>query len=1052
MLKTTQTLLLFSFLSFIFLKNSSAQSDIGLPDIRNYGSQDLRASSQVWTGAAGAFDLVYFGTKGVLLEFDGMSWKSYPTPDLRTVRSIAVDSSGKIWWGTSNNFGYIGTDSVFNPVFSSLFSKISEDKRKFGNVTSIIPTQNGVYFRSGRFIFRYFNDQVYKIEKSRSIDALSLVDGQIYGSVDQNGLFILKDTTSTSLPGTIEISKDYVPSILPYSADTLLLVTEQNGLLLYGLETFKLTSLPDGKYPPMLSGRIYGGRKLSNGHFIIWTLAAGLFEFNGKGRFIRRFTEKEGLVSDNVKFVFEDKNQNLWVTTESGISYIEYQSPFSFFDKRNGLKGIVHSIARHDGMLYVGTGDGLYKLSQGTDKNGGNASLEFIPGIQAQVFGMLSTGNELLASTGDGIFQIKPEFRKINPARSSVLYQVPGKTDLLILGYQKGTALISKKNGRWSSFTAVKGTDDVRSISGGSGTRFWLGSHSNGLYRLDLSILGSDTTSNVSKADTTFKFNTGQIFTGMVSDWPVFSLQDGLFYPDPETSSPVPLNSKWPELNMQFEKTGLFHQGKDGSLLIATSDGSGFSENLALFFPSREKKWENRPGSLQRLRGYSYTCFFSESDGTIWAGTQDGLIRIDKLNSKTELKSGGTNIREIKTGHGTVIFSGKNGSIWQKKPPLISWNENSLHFQFARNTFTTDLKSVFRYKLEGQNELWSAWQEQPFCSFTNLWPGSYTLLVQGKSEGGEASAPDSFQFEIATPWYLKWYFLIFCAGLTGFFVYLIIRLKTQRLQKQNDTLEAKVLEKSKELLVSEKMAAVGQISGGLAHEINNGLAIINANLHLIQMNLNSDSGFPGEKLKLEELNDIRQAINGANLGSERIQDIVESMKKAANPHQMERTFIQVDATIRTVISYYLKPDTGTKIEFLPGEPPRFICNPGLFSLAIYNLLKNSVDAVQSLKKQLTTESFSGNVQVETKYVQGKEPALVVIIADNGNGIPGHLQSKIFDPFFTTKEVGSGRGLGLYEVYSIISGMGGKIKVESNEGTGTRFVLEIPYSNLKNDQK
>lgn len=1028
---------------------SSGQSESGLPAIRNFSGQDFKATSQIWTGSAVYFDLLYFGTAGTLLEYDGLFWKSYPTPDLRTIRAITADSSGKIWWGTSTNFGYLSYDSVYRPVFTSLFSKIPENKRKFGNVTSIIPTNQGVYFRSGRFIFRYFNDQVYRIEKNKNIDALSLINGKLYGSEDQNGLFLLSDTTSTVLPGTLDISKDYVPAILPFSNDTLLLVTEHNGLLLYSLKTFKLASLPDGKYPEMVSGRIYGGLKLSNRHYMIWTLAAGLFEFDQNGRFIRQLTENEGLVSNNVKFVFEDKNQNLWVTTESGLSYIDYHSPFTFFEKRNGLKGIVHSIARHETILYIGTGDGLYRLNQRTKKNGGNARFEFLPGIQAQVFGLLSTGKELLAATGDGIFQIKPEFRKINPARSSVLYPFPGKPDLLVVGYQKGTGLLGKKNGIWKTFSPISGTDDIRSISAGSGTRFWLGSHSNGLYRMDISINGTDTTFAITKADTAFQFNKGEIFTGTVSGQPVFSLQDGLYYPDPATGRPIPIKNLWPEINPDSKQTGLFLQTKYGSLSLASSDETGFVENLSFFLPSSEKSWENQSGSLERLKGFSYTALFSETDGTLWAGTPNRLIRIDREFQKTGFKTGITNLREIKAGNGTLIFSGENGSVWKGNPPLISWDDNSLHFQFTLNSYSTDLKTEFRFKLEGQHESWSDWQEQPFCSFTNLWPGTYTFLVQGKSESGEPSQPDSFRFEIAAPWYLKWYFFLFCTGITIFFIHQVVKLKTKRLQRQNEELEAKVLEKSKELLVSEKMAAVGQISGGLAHEINNALAIINTNLHLIQMHFGTSTGFGGEKLKLEEQNDIRQAIIGASLGSQRIQDIVESMKKAANPHQMERTFIQVDATIRTVISYYPKPDDGTKIEFIAGEPPRFICNPGLFSLAIYNLLKNSVDAVQTLKKQFSGDSFSGKVFIETRYLHGDEPALLVSIADNGPGIPPMLQNKIFDPFYTTKEVGSGRGLGLYEVYTIITGMGGKIKVESTEGNGTRFILEIPYSNSKN---
>jgi signal transduction histidine kinase len=275
------------------------------------------------------------------------------------------------------------------------------------------------------------------------------------------------------------------------------------------------------------------------------------------------------------------------------------------------------------------------------------------------------------------------------------------------------------------------------------------------------------------------------------------------------------------------------------------------------------------------------------------------------------------------------------------------------------------------------------------------------------------------------------------------------------LERQNVELAARKAELERlqaQIVHSEKMAGLGQLAAGVAHELNNPAGFIYGNMELIGGYLGRlelvlsiyerTALSPSEAAELELtkeeigydalLPDLRSMIADCVEGAERIRDIVKNLRLFSRLDDAECTRIDlhesIDSTIRLLSRYY----GGGKIRLIRdyGDLPLVNCFAGQLTQVWTNLLVNAAQAING----------DGEVKISTTSAG---ESVVIRISDNGSGIdPAHL-SKIFDPFFTTKSVGEGTGLGLSISYGIIERHGGTITAESVVGAGTTFRVSIP---------
>ncbi len=260
----------------------------------------------------------------------------------------------------------------------------------------------------------------------------------------------------------------------------------------------------------------------------------------------------------------------------------------------------------------------------------------------------------------------------------------------------------------------------------------------------------------------------------------------------------------------------------------------------------------------------------------------------------------------------------------------------------------------------------------------------------------------------------------------------------------------------KQLIQSEKMASLGELTAGIAHEIQNPLNFVN-NFSDVNTELIDEMEQELEKGNLSEVKtlakDIKENEQKINHHGKRADSIVKGMLQHSrnNSGQKEPTDINtlVDECMR--LSYHglraKDKSFNAKTVFEPGAAiPKLTIAPQDIGRVVLNIFTNAFYSVMQKKKQHASTSSAGDAyQPLVTATTSHEPAIVtIVITDNGNGIPQKVIDKIFQPFFTTKPVGEGTGLGLSMSYEIITkGHGGELKVETKEGEYARFTIILP---------
>lgn len=297
---------------------------------------------------------------------------------------------------------------------------------------------------------------------------------------------------------------------------------------------------------------------------------------------------------------------------------------------------------------------------------------------------------------------------------------------------------------------------------------------------------------------------------------------------------------------------------------------------------------------------------------------------------------------------------------------------------------------------------------------------------------------------------------------------------SEELQRQNEDLEDIVAERTREiqtaydelkqaqtqLLQSEKLASIGQLAAGVAHEINNPVSFIISNLGTLGdyvQDLSSLLKSYGDLEKRVETGEAAQAqatldeiarqkqeidleyiledldnliVESAD-GAGRVRKIVLSLKEFSHVDQEERKQSDLNSGLESTLNIVwneLKYKATVEKDY--GEIPPVTCYPMELNQVFMNLLVNAVQAIEE----------QGIITIRTYQ---EDDYVCVAISDTGTGMSPEVQKRIFEPFFTTKDVGKGTGLGLSMVYNIVKKHEGEILVDSQEGVGTTFTIRIP---------
>jgi len=401
----------------------------------------------------------------------------------------------------------------------------------------------------------------------------------------------------------------------------------------------------------------------------------------------------------------------------------------------------------------------------------------------------------------------------------------------------------------------------------------------------------------------------------------------------------------------------------------------------------------------------------------------------------------------------------------------LKYNQNNIAFNFAAIDYRAPEAIQYFTMLENYDNTWRELKGEKNSYYLNIPAGNYVYHVKAFDSDG-TRGEQIITIHINPPWWQTWwayclYGILFVLCLLGF-----IRWRTRTLKKEKDVLEKRVaqrtleLQKEKEivestlvelrstqaqLIQSEKMASLGELTAGIAHEIQNPLNFVN-NFSDVNKELADELEQEMQKGNYDDAKtiakDIRENEEKINHHGKRADAIVKGMLQhsRASSGQRELTDINALADEYLRLAYHglrakdksfnaeIKTDFDNsigKINIVPQDIGR----------VLLNLINNAFYSVDEKQKQ-NLNGYEPAITVTTANLHAK---IQIRVKDNGNGIPQKILEKIFQPFFTTKPTGQGTGLGLSLAYDTIKAHGGEIKVKTKEGEGSEFIVQLPMT-------
>ncbi len=765
----------------------------------------------------------YDGKKFVRLTDEKRVMSSY-------IRTILQDHSGNIWVGTheSGLFKYDGKNftqyTMKQGLSSNKVTKIIEDKK--GNIW--IGTDQGLNKFDGERFSQYTIQSGLPDNSIRSL--LEDKKGNLWIGTDSAGAIKYDGHQFINFTKKEGMSSNTIATLLEDNMGNIWMGTEGAGAIKFNGKEFtyynEQQGFPNKEVRCMLqdrSGNIWFGNYGS------------LTKLNGIP--FTHFTDKEGLLFNQNWSILEDKKGNIWIGSTAGLcKYDGHQ--FTYYTRKNGLplQGTVRSLFEdHKGTIWVGFGDG----GGGFAKFDGKQFMYFKDPISNKgnsVQDLMEDrhGNMWFANYESGVYKFDGKHLTIFTTKQGL----PSNSTNSLTEDRNGNIWICTSNagvGKYDGkqFTTYNKKDGLpgnnvwTSIKDRAGN-LWFGTEA-GAARYD----GKYFTSFTDKE-------------GMAGNYPLTTTEDH-------------------EGNLWFiTRTGLNKLPKEKahqSYLEVKTTKSGIDENLTLF-----NNFEYADGFLG-MGGQSGKTILTDSKGVIWACSNDRVSVFNTKNQSKNIEPPKTRLTAISlyeepidwnaiaenNDSSFVLANGVNikaGKIkfdsivkWHALPANLSlpYNINYLTFHFTGITMYQPGKVKYQYKLDGNDVNWSGLSSNNKTSYSNLSPGKYTFRVKAMNSQGQWSNEFTYNFKVRPPWWTTWWAYTLYVLLTIFIVTSYVRYRSRILLKENAKLEAKVEKRTAELnqsilnlkvtqqqlVQSEKMASLGELTAGIAHEIQNPLNFVN---------------------------------------------------------------------------------------------------------------------------------------------------------------------------------------------------------------------------------
>jgi signal transduction histidine kinase/ligand-binding sensor domain-containing protein len=933
------------------------------------------------------------------------------------VRAIYEDLQGTIWVGTGSPFESDGTmpgEGGLNRFAkkSGTFTRYMHDPK---DINSLIDNKvRAIYEDSrGNFWVGTYGDGLHTMDRAKGTFFRHLYDPAHPEKLSRP--YLKRRRTAD---GVTFIHEDVTGIIW--------IGSNEGGLNLYNPNTGRVTHYEGRQQPDSLFDdgprAIYSSRE-----GVIWMSTEhenNLYRINPFQKRIPHYTLPEGTVN---AFVDEPGNI-LWIGSVKGLLRYDRnkESIRRFVNDPNNPASLSHNIINsitkdREGNIWIGTNKGLNMLNR--DKQTFTRFLHDSKNNNSLIFDYIITTYEdtesnLWLGTAKGLDRVNLKTGKFThymvDATDTSNFGNNAITGIFQDGWKKlwvsgnGLHKLDQKTGKFKEYLNGR---DIRKIYQDTDSVLWLGSF-DGLYRYNPAL------------DSFFLFE-DLGFTKKLKD--VYNILE-----DDHKNLWLSVNDGIMRINAKRNETTLF-------------------------------------GVKYGIPGFSDIRFWSGykgQKGEFFFGNSTGYYFFFPDQFPRSSKPPQININNFRLAD-QIVKPTKNGPLFQPlsevKEIRLNYDQNVFSFDFAGIHYSSPEDNIHFFMLKGYNNIWRQAGAERTAYYFNVPPGNYVFRLKTTNSDG-LWAEKSIKIIITPPWWRTWWAYCIYGFLFAAAVFATHRFQKRRIvvaerlrTQKRELAHAKEIEKAytelkatqSQLIQSEKMASLGELTAGIAHEIQNPLNFVN-NFSEVNSELITEMKDELTKGNIDEAktiaNDIDENEQKIIFHGKRADAIVKGMLQ----HSRSSSGVKEPAAINALADEYFrlayhgfrakdKSFNATMKTDFDESIGNLNIIPQDFGRVILNLITNAFYAVTEKKKQ-SGESYEPTVSVSTKKNGDK---VEVKVKDNGNGIPQKVLDKIFQPFFTTKPTGQGTGLGLSLSYDIIKAHGGELKVETKEGESAEFIIQLP---------
>jgi ligand-binding sensor domain-containing protein/DNA-binding CsgD family transcriptional regulator len=778
------------FFLFIACHFSAIANDItrGVPFIVQYSDKDYEVSNNNWDIVQDQRGIIYIANEYGILEFDGSHWEIIQVPSNRSnIRSLALDCKGRLYAGAQGDFGYVGYSETYGLHFISLLDKVPEEYKDFADVWKVVIQGEKVIFHSWKALFIYENDEVKVIHTGNKIKGVFKVYNKLLVQ-DEVGLFELTDNELMLLPRQEQFKRMEIRFILPYQDHALLLGTHLHGLFVWKDDTLKPYRIKP--HFDFEAAKITDAHVRKDGSYVVGTINQGICLFNPNGEMIMHLSKQCGIQNNEIRHLFSDRNDNLWVANKKGIDFIELASPLSaiVLDPEEPLG--VYSVASDQDKLFFATHNGIFQVDS---KQMNKISTD--PMVFAQVKGssdvnwnLNKVDNELIVSHAKGFSAIRNGkfFPLYNENGAWKVLKLPDHPTYLLGGTYNGLVLFKKVGSKYVYVNKIEGFDESsRVIETDNEGNIWVAHGYKGIYRLSLS-------DDLSKVKTLSFYNRekglpSDIYNSVFKIWGevVFGTQAGFYRYDAANDSML-IHDELNDLvgNGQGRK---LQEDVNGNVWFVAGEESGIINKHADGSLSVEK---NPFVILNDLYIPGFENFFFLDQKYTLIGTKNGVVLYDPSKNDLHAHKSHVLLRN-------VLCLQDNQGIYSDRyeylcDTLVSdsyvfpFNKNSLQFSFSSGFYENAKEVKYKYFLQGFDSDWSDWKSEQYKDYTNLHEGEYLFRVKAMNGYNAVSDEAIFKFVVLPPLHrTKMAYFLYLLVIVLLFL-LFLKVKNIKAQREKD--------------------------------------------------------------------------------------------------------------------------------------------------------------------------------------------------------------------------------------------------------------------------